>query len=296
MNLVTNKRISSSLFVVNCAVMKKAVYKHKGAPMESLRNIFNKKFRQHYQPIVDMQTLDLIRYEALLRPLGFSNDTESLIRNMERAGEITELDLWAIRSAINNVAELDEKPTIAINVSASSICDPLFHEEVDWLLRHKSSDTKIGFEITESQPISDMRLAHRFVEMAKKSGCSVGQDDFGTGHARFRVAEQLELDYVKLSARLTTMIESSQQARSMIEKTAKLCDLFAMQVVAEHVDNPKQYGWLRDVGVEHGQGWLFAKASSSLDVNRNFRNELQQAITAASSPAQVRANVLAIGI
>jgi EAL domain-containing protein (putative c-di-GMP-specific phosphodiesterase class I) len=252
--------------------------------MKSLSSIFDKKFTQHYQPIIDMHSLELIRYEALLRPLGFASDTESLVRQMERAGEIRELDLWSIKSALSSIDGKKNLPSVAINLSAKSLCDPLFHEEVEWLLMEKGSVANIGFEITESEPITDFKMARRFVSMAQGLKCSVGLDDFGTGHARFRVAEHLELDYIKLSARLTTMITSSSQARALIEKTVKMSRLAGMEVVGEHIDNPIQYAWLRNSGVDLGQGWLFGKAAIDLYESRNFRAELDVAIKEVTAP------------
>jgi len=256
--------------------------------MKSLHSIFGKKFAQHYQPIVDMQTLDLVRYEALLRPLGFTKDTEALVRQMEKAGEIRELDLWSIKTALLRLEQHDGNPIVAINLSAKSLCDPLFHEEVELLLMEKPDSTRIGFEITESEPISDMQMARRFVAMAQSLNCSVGLDDFGVGNARFRVAEQLELNYIKLAARLTTMIDSSTQVRSMIEKAVKMTGLYGMQIVAEHINKPMQYAWLRDTGVNLGQGWMFDKATSQLHTSRNFRPELERAIYDAFHPAEDR--------
>jgi EAL domain-containing protein (putative c-di-GMP-specific phosphodiesterase class I) len=252
--------------------------------MQSLISIFDKKFTQHYQPIIDMHSLELVRYEALLRPLGFATDTESLVRQMERAGEIRELDLWSIKSALASIEGKKNFPCVAINLSAKSLCDPIFGEEVEWLLMEKGSLANIGFEITESEPITDFKMARRFVSMAQGLRCSVGLDDFGTGHARFRVAEHLELDYIKLSARLTTMITSSSQARALIEKTVKMSRLANMQVVGEHIDNPLQYAWLRNSGVDLGQGWLFSKAASDLYASRNFKKELDVAIKEVTAP------------
>lgn len=262
--------------------------------MKSLQSIFSKKFTQHYQPIVDMKTLELVRYEALLRPLGFSKDTETLIRHMEKSGEIRELDLWSIKMALANLEANDKAPSVAINLSASSLCDPLFHQEVEWLLINKSETSSIGFEITESQPITDMTMARRFVAMSKRFGCSVGLDDFGTGYARFRVAEQLQLDYLKLSSRLTTMIGTSPQARALIEKTVGMSKQYGMSVVAEHIDNTLQYAWLRDCNVDLGQGWLFAKAERDLHPHKNYKRELESHENPKSSAPGLHRKVVSL--
>jgi EAL domain-containing protein (putative c-di-GMP-specific phosphodiesterase class I) len=246
--------------------------------MGSLKKIFSKRFSMQFQPIVDMKSLQLERYEALMRPLGFVDDTEKLIKHMERSGEISEFDLWVIDNVMQTLSQLTHGPEVAINLSAKSLCDPLFHEEALWLLSKKPKDVKIEFEITESEPIRDMRMARTFVDLVKAQGCKVGLDDFGTGHARLSVVESLNLDYLKLSARLTTKIKDSAAAQRLIITAAKACHSRNMTVVAEHIDDPMQYAWLRDVGIDHGQGWLFSKAGKELRSEMCYRDALVAAM------------------
>ncbi|WP_241032752.1 EAL domain-containing protein (plasmid) [Pseudomonas fluorescens] len=262
----------------------------KGGSMESLGKIFEKRFTVHFQPIVDMKTLKLVRYEALSRPLGFVQDTETLIHQMERTGEIRLFDQWVADTVIKTLSQLHDGPEVAINLSAKSLCDPLFHDEMEWILSRKADHVKIEFEITESQAIRDMSMAKAFVKRLKDHGCKVGLDDFGTGHARFRVVEELGLDYMKLSSHLTTMIDSSRAAQQVIIKAVAACKARGIPVVAEHIDNPKQYAWLRDIGIDHGQGWLFSKAGKELLSQANYKSQLDQAIEqdrAGKPPANV---------
>lgn len=258
--------------------------------MGSLEKIFDKRFAVHFQPIVDMKTLKLVRYEALSRPLGFVQDTETLVRQMERSGEIRLFDQWVADTVIKTLSQLSDGPEVAINLSAKSLCDPLFHDEMEWTLSRKPDHVKIEFEITESEAISDMFMARAFVNRLKGFGCKVGLDDFGTGHARFRVVEDLNLDYMKLSAHLTTMIDTSRSAQQVIIKAVHACRARGISLVAEHIDNPSQYAWLRDVGIDHGQGWLFSKAGKELLSQASYRPQLEQALE-EDRKGQLGANV-----
>lgn len=246
--------------------------------MKSLERIFEKRFTVHFQPIVDMKTLKLVRYEALSRPLGFVQDTETLIRQMERTGEIRLFDQWVADTVIKALSQLSQGPEVAINLSAKSLCDPLFHDEMEWILDRKPGHVKIEFEITESEAIRDMSMARSFVKRLKGYGCKVGLDDFGTGHARFRVVEDLHLDYMKLSSHLTTLIQTSRAAQQVVIKAVAACKARGISVVAEHIDNPNQYAWLRDIGIDHGQGWLFSKAGKELLTQASYKAQLEKAI------------------
>lgn len=263
--------------------------------MGSLKAIFSKRFGMQFQPIVDMKSLQLTRYEALMRPLGFSEDTEALINRMEKSGEISEFDLWVLDTVINTLSEIPDGPEVAVNLSAKSLCDPLFHEEALWILSRKPKDVKIEFEITESEPIRDMRLARTFVDLVKSHGCKVGQDDFGTGHAKFSVVQDLNLDYLKLSAKLTTEIQTSASAQRLIKSAVGACHARGMKVVAEHIDNPMQYAWLRDVGIDHGQGWLFSKAGKELRREMCYKETLLAAVKKDREGATPTPNVVSFG-
>jgi EAL domain-containing protein (putative c-di-GMP-specific phosphodiesterase class I) len=263
--------------------------------MGSLKAIFSKRFSMQFQPIVDMKTLQLTRYEALMRPLGFTEDTQALVNRMEKSGEISEFDQWVLETVINTLSQITDGPEVAVNVSAKSLCDPLFHEETNWILSRKPDDVKIEFEITESEPIRDMRLARAFVDLVKSHGCRVGQDDFGTGHAKFSVVQALNLDYLKLSAQLTTAIQTSASAQRLIKTAVNACHARGMKVVAEHIDNPMQYAWLRDVGADHGQGWLFSKAGKELRKEVCYKDTLMTAVENERSGATPSAKIVSLG-
>lgn len=263
--------------------------------MGSLKAIFSKRFGMQFQPIVDMKTLQLTRYEALMRPLSFTGDTEALVNRMEKSGEISEFDLWVLDTVINTLKQIPDGPEVAVNLSAKSLCDPLFHEEASWLLSRKPKDVKIEFEITESEPIRDMRLARAFVDLVKSHGCKVGQDDFGTGYAKFSVVQDLNLDYLKLSAKLTTAIQTSVSAQRLITTAVNACHARGMKVVAEHIDNPMQYAWLRDAGIDHGQGWLFSKAGKELRREMCYKETLRAAVEKDREGAAPSAKVITFG-
>lgn len=241
--------------------------------MAKLDYMLGSRVTQHYQPIVDMKSLELVRYEALLRPIGFAIDTETLVRKIERSGDIRELDLWSLNSAIDKIELEGNTSEIAINLSARSICDPLFCKEVEWILEKKKHSTNVGFELTESEPIYDMCMASYFIKMVRERSCKVGLDDFGTGNSRFDVAKDLELDYIKISSRLTTAFLTNDFAHSIILRLASRSKDHGLTLVAEHIDNKSQYMGLRAIGIDHGQGWLFGAAESEINNNKNYSKE-----------------------
>lgn len=230
---------------------------------------FDDSFVQHYQPIVCMRTLSLAGYEALLRPICGASP-QSLVEAMERSREIVLLDAWSLEAAIKKASAQAGSQKIMVNISAISLCDPLFFNAASELLSCKPAHANIGFEITETRAIVSRGSATRFIEMARSSGCSVGIDDVGAGHAGIDIAIALKLDFIKLSENITTKVLTSIEARQFIRNAVHNANEAGMRVVAEHIDNINQCELLRKIGVCFGQGWLFAKASEIVEQSKDF--------------------------
>jgi EAL domain-containing protein (putative c-di-GMP-specific phosphodiesterase class I) len=237
--------------------------------------MFKDKLTYQYQPIVDLIDLRLIRHEALLR-IDCVSDIEGFTRSLERSGQIIELDLHTLTDAI----ALPEKiasftaVAVAINVSAISLDNPEFQARTLAILGKRPKTLDISIEITESAPIRDIQSASAFVRKLQDSGCSVGMDDYGDGYASLEVLNQLQLDYLKLSSCLTTNLLESDIARRTIAQALQVANGRGIKVVAEHIDNIRQFLVLKDMGIHYGQGWLFAKAGELISDPERFQNEL----------------------
>lgn len=231
-------------------------------------------FTQHYQPIVDLRTLQAVQYEALLRSrLPSGPAAHVAIAAFEDSGDIQLLDAWSLVNAIR--ASDEHGALVAVNVSAVSLCSPGFHARIDKILG-AAGRPKISFEITETRPISSMSLASNFVAMVRDHGCLIGLDDFGDGAALFSTVETLGLDFLKLSSRLTKKIGVSEDIEDVIHHAVAICKARGMSVVGEHVETLSQMDWLRNIGVDQGQGWFFSKAKAEIDAGRCYRAEVDQ--------------------
>lgn len=240
------------------------------------------KLTHKYQPIVDMIELRLIRHEALLRIDGVS-DIEAYTRRLERSGQVVELDLLTLQSIIEqHQAHIIKDPVnIAVNVSAVSLVNPQYQLIALALLEQRSPLLTLSLEITESAPLTDMPGAIDFVRKLQSMGCTVGMDDYGDGYASLAVLDQLHLDYLKLSSNLTTQFMDCDDARTKITDAVRFARERSIKVVAEHIDSPVQYKVLCDMGIQYGQGWLFAKADNLIDHPEQFQSELRARIRPA---------------
>lgn len=234
---------------------------------------FDGMISQHYQPIVDLKSMKIAACEALMRP-ATGRPADKLAQELENTGLIKNLDLWSLKRAIATNQALTTPFLISVNLSGMSISDERFCMHALDLLRQMDRSNKVGFEITESAPITCMTTAARFVAEARSLGCSVGLDDLHTGHASMATVEALGLDFIKLPAEITTA--RSSVSEEIISKACHFAEKRGIQVVAEHIDNVAQLVWLKSLGVGYGQGWLFAKAAPIITPGANFSHVLAQ--------------------
>lgn len=237
--------------------------------MSRLKELHN-SLVQHYQPVVGLRDLRATRFEALVRSADGSISAQQIISDFESNGGIQILDAWSLVSAIS--ASRASGALVGVNISAESMCSRSFSKRVDTILK-ASTGARIALELTETQPLTDIAAARSFVAMAHDNGIRVGLDDFGDGHAELETIEALNLDFLKLSSQLTTGIGAGVDAEEIIHHAVAIAKARCMTVVGEHIETTRQLTWLRDVGVDLGQGWLFAKASPLIEMGRSYEAE-----------------------
>lgn len=239
----------------------------------------NHEIKHLYQPIVDMNNLRLVRHEALLRIDGI-DDIERFTRELEVTGEIIELDLNTLDAVLRHLEDptLPSNLPVAVNVSAVSLGSSEFQAKALDLLEKSPASLDISVEITESSPIANLSTARDFVRSLQNLGCTVGMDDYGDGFAYLDLMEELHLDYLKISGRITQYVLDDDDAVEKTSAAVRYALSKDIEVVAEHIDNLPQYLLLRDLGIHYGQGWLFAKAAAMIEDPEKFQDSLKSRI------------------
>ena len=116
------------------------------------------------------------------------------------------------------------------------------------------------FEITESSEIKDLDKVDGFIQQLRKKGYPVCLDDFGAGAASFQYLHKLQVDGVKIDGAYVRNVLTSTRDATMVKNMTQMCHEMGVYVVAEMIENEDQKDFLRAIGVDKGQGWLFGKA------------------------------------
>jgi diguanylate cyclase (GGDEF)-like protein/PAS domain S-box-containing protein len=222
--------------------------------------IDNDRFVLHAQPIVDLASGATIQHELLLR---LRDGDEQLIPPLaflptaERCGLVAAIDKWVIERAVR-LARFGQ--SVAINLSAASAADPAVLSVIEREIKHHGVDpSAIMFEITETAVMQNLERGQRFAEHMVALGCSFALDDFGTGFASFTYLKRLPIQYLKIDLEFVREARTSQRDRAVVSAIVELADGFALQTIAEGVEDEETARVLRELGVTFAQGYLFGR-------------------------------------
>lgn len=221
----------------------------------------------HYQPLVS--TLGaLLGFEALLRwndaVHGFVSPA-TFIPLAEKTALIIPLGRWVLRQACLQAAQWHRSGNrlvkISVNVSAVQLADADFVTMVCATLRETDLPPELlDLELTESILIKDHQNTLLTLGLLRNLGVQLSIDDFGTGYSSLSYLRNLPVNRLKIDRCFVADIESSTDARVLIEGMIDMARSLHLRVVAEGVETAGQMAILADAGCDEIQGYYISKA------------------------------------
>ncbi|GAP38739.1 putative bifunctional diguanylate cyclase/phosphodiesterase [Piscinibacter sakaiensis] len=220
----------------------------------------------HYQPKIGTRGGRISGVEALLRwrhPTRGLIPPGAFIPVAERFGLIGPLGFWVIEEACRQMRSwLDQglRLRTSINLSVHQLRqDDLVPRIQRALQRERLEPTLLTFEITESMAMEDSESTLRVVENLGRIGVKVSIDDFGTGYSSLSYLRQLRTTELKIDRSFVQDLETSADARAIVEAVVRLAHSLGLRVVAEGVETQAQREVLTQLRCDELQGFLFAK-------------------------------------
>jgi predicted signal transduction protein with EAL and GGDEF domain len=240
-------------------------------------------FVLHYQPIVALAEGCIAGVEALIRwqhherGLVPPND---FIPVAEDTGLIVPLGRWALREACRQLVEWDAALpgaaplSLSVNLSVREFAQPDLARTLVTILEDAGlAPTRLQLEITESAIIGQAHPALETIAELKELGISIHLDDFGTGYSSLSYLHRLPLDAVKIDRAFTSAIEAEVRPRHVVQAIMTLVGAIGLDVVAEGVTTPEQLALLRGMGCTFGQGFLFSRPCTAIEMGELLARE-----------------------
>ncbi|PIE43107.1 MAG: hypothetical protein CSA50_06875 [Gammaproteobacteria bacterium] len=238
---------------------------------EELRHaVENQEFVLLYQPQLDLITGELIGCEALLRwqhPRRGLLSPIYFISVVENNGLIIPIGKWVIQEACRQCADWHRRGLtdirISINLSARQFSDPDLLDVINREISlHGVNPEMLEFEVTESLLATDIKHAISLLKEMQSLGLTIAIDDFGTGYSSLHYLKQLPLDKLKVDRAFVMDLPNSNDDKQITAAIIAMAHALNLKVVAEGVETAEQMIFLRQLGCEIGQGYLFGKPLS----------------------------------
>ncbi|MHB8659366.1 MAG: EAL domain-containing protein [Solirubrobacteraceae bacterium] len=214
----------------------------------------------HAQPIVEIATGEVVQQELLVRLQqrdGTIMPPAEFLPVAERHGCIQEIDRWVTARAIELAAE---GSPVEVNLSAASVGDGELLAVVRSSLERTGADPSlIIFEVTETALMADFERAHEFAVAVHELGCRFALDDFGTGYGTFTYLKHIPIDYVKIDIEFVRDLTCSEADSRLVSAIVTMAKGLGKVTVAEGVEDAVTLECLRELGVDHAQGYFLGR-------------------------------------
>ncbi|HWI61533.1 MAG TPA: EAL domain-containing protein [Symbiobacteriaceae bacterium] len=231
--------------------------------LEVQRALAEGRFVLHFQPIVDLRSGTVTRYEALLRMVGPDGRLVPpglFLPHVESGRLMSQVDRWVIREAFRYLQGPGQF-VVEVNLSGRAFDDPTLLESIEaWLVEMQVDPRRLIFEITETAAISDVQRARRFIQALRRHGCRFAIDDLGSGFASFSYLKHLPVDYIKIDGSLIKDLREVRD-RALVEGIVTIGRGLGMQTIAEWVEDAETLELVRQCGVDYAQGYLIGYPS-----------------------------------
>ncbi|KOF29244.1 sensor domain-containing phosphodiesterase [Vibrio alginolyticus] len=222
----------------------------------------------YFQPIIDVQTGSVVKFEALARFYD-ENDaycTQKMIAIIEDLELIAALDDVVCQAALKHFPRLQEiygeEVGVTINRSLNTKLDSLqILQRSHDLIKASGVDPKrVTIELTETAYFEQDEEHTRALEEVRKEGIEIAIDDFGTGYSSFSYLEKGQFDLLKIDRKFIKNIHKGSTSYNIVKMVTELAQQMNVKVVAEGVESKQELQVLAEIGVDYMQGFLFSAA------------------------------------
>ena len=212
-----------------------------------------------FQPIVHASDKSVYAYEALVRgPEG-----EGAMSVLSRVNERNRyaFDQICRVKAVKLAAKLKMQARLSINFMPNAVyqAEYCIRTTLAAAKTYHFDTSKIIFEVTEGEKMTSVDHLAAIIKAYHSMGFHTAIDDFGAGYSRYKIMMASPPDLLKLDMALIRDIHKEPNKQAVVAGILTMMHQLGGRIVAEGVETPEEYFWLRDQGIMLYQGFLFAR-------------------------------------
>ena len=233
-----------------------------------------KKFSVNYQPIIDLKSNSIFKVETFIRPnskLLKSFSVQEIARYAVRHHVISNITFFVLNSICqdfsSHIKHIRPDLKLGINITLHELISDfiiLRNNLTTTLKKYSLSPKNFVLEINEfssgSIESKDLGIAYKNIAYLKKLGFFIAIDDFGSGYSNLPYFQEIDFDYLKIDKSYLKEISAQEKkSRLIYESIVELCKKFKVNIISEGVENQTQLNFIKENGVQYGQGYYFSK-------------------------------------
>ncbi|WP_461206224.1 EAL domain-containing protein [Clostridium sp. DL1XJH146] len=238
--------------------------------LKFLRNsIENSNIVPFYQPIIDVASGKIEKYEVLMRIKDGDNYLAPYpyILIAEKYNIINLVDSMVLEKALQfkNKNDKEDKLIFSFNVSGKSVNDGSYLRKATSLVdKYSISHDKIDFEITETEKLYDISKTNDILMHYVNKGYSFSVDDFGTAYASIAYLKQIPASVVKIDGSFIKDMDKNEENYYLVKSMIAMAKGYKKKALAEFVETEEVYNKLVELGIDLVQGYYIGKPADDI--------------------------------
>ena len=256
-----SKRLGRNAYTVYAEQMGSRVRERLELEHELRDALKSEAFRLVYQPIVDMQSGEIVAVEALVRwvkPDGSLRSPVEFIQAAEDSGLIIPLGQWVLRTACLQLKQWVSSGLnlrVAVNLSTHQFQDPHLMEKVRDSLRETGLEAaRLELEITESAAMLNPEESMKILGELSALGVRIAIDDFGTGYSSLSYLKRIPADTIKIDKSFVDGL-GHRQDETIVRAVIALARALEKDTIAEGIETEAQFDAIQAMGCDFAQGY-----------------------------------------
>jgi len=219
----------------------------------------------YYQPIINIKTQNIEKYEALVRLKEPNGNILSPFHFLETSQKIKlypQITEIMIEKTFSYFAKNRKK--FSINLAFSDILDEKTRHFIFSKITEYQISKQLTIEIVETQENEYASRIESFIEEVYATGANIAIDDFGSGYANFQHMTTMKSDYMKIDGSLIKDIDTDKNARLIVETIIVFAQKLKKKTIAEFVHSKEIYEMVESLGVDYAQGYYLGKPEAEV--------------------------------
>jgi diguanylate cyclase (GGDEF)-like protein len=228
----------------------------------------NQEFELQYQPIIALNTYDLIGFESFIRwnhPLFGSLLPNDFILIAEESGLILPIGQWVLQESCRQTRLWQEKHishkdlTIQVNISGKQFAQENFAKLIEKALDDSGLSARmLKLEITEGVLIENFLTNRDKFQLLSELGVQIEIDNFGTGFSSLAYIQNFPIQIIKIDRSFVKDVAKKTKVAELVRAIISMAHDLGLETVAEGIETMEQLNMLKKLNCDFGQGFLIS--------------------------------------